>query len=68
MFRPRLICLTSDLDQPGIVSRIAPLVASEGRSAVEQAIHAKSRGMTPKYMAFFVKTQRFRDAALVATQ
>jgi hypothetical protein len=68
MFRPRLICLTSDLDHPGIVSRIAPTVASEGGLVVEQAIPAKSRGMMPKNMAFSVKTLRFRDAALVATQ
>jgi hypothetical protein len=68
MFRPRLICITSDLDQPGIVSRIAPTVASECGSAAEHAIPAKSRGMMPKNMAFSLETLRFRDAALVATQ
>jgi len=30
MCRPRLICLTPDLDRLRIVSRIAPAVASEG--------------------------------------
>jgi hypothetical protein len=68
MFRPRLICLTSDLDQPGIVSRIALTVASERGSAMEQAIPVKSWGMMPKNMAFSLETLRFRDAALVATQ